>query len=52
LAVLLKLRALLHLILQQDGDLTTKSSGKGYFRKLIIIPAGLGKPRRDGGERA
>jgi spoIIIJ-associated protein len=45
-------RRIVHLILQQDGDLTTKSSGKGYFRKLIIIPAGLGKPRRDGGERA
>lgn len=33
-------RRIVHLILQEDPSLSTKSSGKGYFRKLIIIPAG------------
>ena len=32
-------RRIVHLLLQEDPSLTTKSSGKGYFRKLIIIPA-------------
>ncbi len=45
-------RRIVHLILQDDTGLSTKSSGKGYFRKLIIIPAGVGKPRRDGGGEA
>ena len=31
-------RRIVHLILQEDSSLVTKSSGKGYFRKLIIIP--------------
>ena len=43
-------RRIVHLILQEDSSLITKSSGKGYFRKLIIIPAGLGKHRRDAAE--
>ncbi len=33
-------RRIVHLILQDDASLTTKSSGKGYFRRLIIIPEG------------
>jgi spoIIIJ-associated protein len=43
-------RRIVHLILQEDSSLTTKSSGKGYFRKLIIIPAGLSRNRRDAAE--
>jgi spoIIIJ-associated protein len=47
-------RRIVHLILQDDTSLTTKSSGKGYFRRLIIIPEGaprVARPRRqdDGG---
>lgn len=40
-------RRIIHLILQEDTSLVTKSSGKGYFRKLIIVPAGMVKRRRD-----
>lgn len=43
-------RRIVHLILQEDTSLITKSSGKGYFRKLIIIPAGLSRNRRDAAE--
>jgi hypothetical protein len=32
------------LILQQDSSITTRSSGKGHFRKLIIIPRGAASP--------
>jgi spoIIIJ-associated protein len=47
-------RRIVHLVLQEDPSLSTKSSGKGYFRKLIIIPAGAGpagarKDTRDSG---
>jgi len=44
-------RRIVHLILQEDSSLVTKSSGKGYFRKLIIIPAGMVKSRRESSER-
>lgn len=37
-------RRIVHLILQQDSTITTRSSGKGHFRKLIIIPRGGGDP--------
>ncbi len=33
-------RRIVHLVLQEDPSLSTKSSGKGYYRKLIIIPDG------------
>lgn len=33
-------RRIVHLALQGDPSLTTRSSGKGYFRKLLIIPNG------------
>jgi spoIIIJ-associated protein len=32
-------RRIVHLVLQDDPSLSTKSSGKGYFRKVIIFPA-------------
>jgi spoIIIJ-associated protein len=31
-------RRIIHLALQNDRSLTTRSSGKGYFRRLLIIP--------------
>ena len=40
-------RRIVHMILQGDPSLSTKSSGKGYFRKLIIIPAGESRPDRE-----
>jgi len=43
-------RRIVHLILQEDASLVTKSSGKGYFRKLIIIPADMVKRRPDAAE--
>jgi spoIIIJ-associated protein len=42
-------RRIVHLVLQGDAALTTRSSGKGYFRKLVIIPAGAGRPTRGEG---
>ncbi len=33
-------RRIVHLVLQRDSSITTRSSGKGHFRKLIIIPRG------------
>jgi spoIIIJ-associated protein len=42
-------RRVVHLALQADPSLTTRSSGKGYFRKLLIIPSGA---RRGGRARA
>jgi spoIIIJ-associated protein len=33
-------RRIVHMALQADPSLSTKSLGKGYFRKLIIIPEG------------
>jgi spoIIIJ-associated protein len=33
-------RRIIHLALQDDRSLVTRSSGQGYFRKLLIIPEG------------
>ena len=33
-------RRIIHLALRNDPSLITRSSGKGYFRKLLIIPGG------------
>ena len=40
-------RRIIHMVLQADSSLITRSSGKGYFRKLIIIPAGQAQSGRD-----
>lgn len=42
-------RRIVHLALQDDPSLTTRSSGRGYFRKLLIIPGG---ERRAGRSRS
>jgi spoIIIJ-associated protein len=40
-------RRIVHMVLQADPSLSTRSSGKGYFRKLIIIPAGESQAARE-----
>jgi len=42
-------RRIVHLALQGQPGLTTRSSGEGYHRKLIIIPEGARSPRSSGG---
>jgi spoIIIJ-associated protein len=39
-------RRIVHLALQDDPSIETRSSGKGYFRKLLIIPEGARAGRR------
>jgi spoIIIJ-associated protein len=40
-------RRIVHLALQDDGSLTTRSSGRGYYRKLLIIPSGAERRGRE-----
>jgi spoIIIJ-associated protein len=41
-------RRIVHMALQNERALTTRSAGKGYFRKLLIIPEGeRGEGRSD-----
>ena len=41
-------RRIVHLVLQDDASLTTRSVGQGYYRKLVIIPEGVRRSvRRD-----
>ena len=42
-------RRIVHLALQADPSLSTRSSGNGYFRKLIIFPGGTAKAMRAAG---
>ncbi|MBW2674374.1 MAG: protein jag [Deltaproteobacteria bacterium] len=38
-------RRLIHMALQNDRDLTTRSRGEGAFRKIIIVPKKSGKTK-------
>lgn len=41
-------RRIVHLALQRESGLTTRSSGQGHFRKLVIIPDGAPRSGRSG----
>ena len=36
-------RRIIHLALQNDEELTTKSRGEGEFRKIVIMPVKKGQ---------
>jgi spoIIIJ-associated protein len=36
-------RRTVHLALQKDGGISTRSQGQGYYRKLLILPADRGR---------
>jgi len=42
-------RRIIHLALQDDPWVTTKSQGKGAYRRLLIIPEGDRRKREEGG---
>lgn len=45
-------RRVIHLALQNDRSLTTRSSGQGYFRRLVVIPeGGRAQPRSERPQR-
>ena len=41
-------RRIVHMALQNDATLVTRSAGEGYLRKLVIVPAGVDRQRRGG----
>lgn len=41
-------RRIIHMALQEDTALTTKSRGEGEYRKLVVIPARKGKSSQNG----
>lgn len=45
-------RRVVHLALQGDASLTTRSTGEGFFRRLVIVPANARGGRRGGDRRA
>ena len=44
-------RRIVHMALQDDPSLVTRSAGVGYLRKLVVMPAGADRRRRSGGRR-
>ena len=44
-------RRIIHLALQEDDELTTKSRGEGEYRKVIVLPAKKGNNLRPGTSR-
>jgi spoIIIJ-associated protein len=42
-------RRIIHLALQNDSALVTKSRGEGEYRKIVIMPSRKGRPLRDEG---
>jgi len=45
-------RRIVHLALKDDASVTTRSSGEGHLRRLVISPAGSGSRERSSGSRA
>jgi len=41
-------RRIIHLALQEDASLTTKSRGEGEYRKIVVLPAKKGKAVHNG----
>jgi len=42
-------RRIVHMVLQDDPSIITRSGGDGYLRKLVIVPAGVDRRRRSSG---